>query len=337
MGLKKVGISLAQRTASFVKATGKTSVLQMPKSVNVCQANNLHFASKPVVDTVMIGNKSSIVQQKFVETPRIQSKLCYEDDRIFGFDGNILGLNYRNEIRDRILSRAGLNDQSFVLQIIDDLSGQKTQLAKNSKYYNLGVAKLNKKTQQHVYICENLKDMPDFNGLRGKTPLSARGKGLDFRLKKIKESGINTIIDLRAKSECSSIARDSLNKLKLNYVNFPVGDLNWTSASLDDITRYIQAVQKGDFYVGCANGQARTDLAVAINYVLNPLSENLPKFYYGSASSSRVSVKDNLTSILKLVDEKPDIIKTWGWKSYDDFKCNVSKRLDNIIQSLSHK
>ena len=131
------------------------------------------------------------------------------------------------------------------------------------------------------------------------------------------------------------MAKQALKDLELNYVNFPIEDCHWTTSSLEDITRFLHATRSGDFYVGCANGQARTDLAVAINYILNPDSKTLPKLYFGSTSATRISIKENFNDILKVIDKKPDIISDWGWNNYPEFKQEVTKRLEKLVLSLS--
>lgn len=313
--------------AKYVKACGKKSVLET-KKIDPAYFKGLHLPQKPACDTVQFSSKAG----KVVETA---SKYSYIDDGIYAYEVNPAGSVLRNEIRERILSQAGLNDKNFMLKKMDNIGNRTPQLIENSKYYELGVAKLNQKNKEYVYICENLKDMPDMNGLRGKTPLSSKGKGLKYRLNKIKESGVKTVIDLRSKGECSPNAKQVLKDLEMNYVNFPIEDCQWPLSSLDDITKYLQTVRKGDFYVGCANGQARTDMAVSINYLLNPEAKSLPELYYGTMNSSRISIKDNFNEILKAVKEKPDIVKDWGWKDYTEFEKEVAVRLQKLVSSLS--
>ena len=60
MGLEKIGMSLAQRTASWVKAAGKTSIL--PKPINSTQLQGLRYAPNLACDTVSFGIAS--VQNK---------------------------------------------------------------------------------------------------------------------------------------------------------------------------------------------------------------------------------------------------------------------------------
>ena len=120
----------------------------------------------------------------------------------------------------------------------------------------------------------------------------------------------------------------------IQYLNFPVEDEEWTKESLNDITAFIKMINAGDFYVGCANGEARTDIAVSINYVFNPEAKVRPELFFGTQSSSRVSVKKNLSMILALISENKEIIKDWGWDNYDDFSKSVNNRYSDLLFSI---
>ena len=182
-----------------------------------------------------------------------------------------------------------------------------------------------------------MKQAPDNNGVRGKTPLSGNIKALRWKLKKAQEAGIERVIDLRADGECSSSARRLLDEMGIEYVNFPIDDEQWSLSSLNSITEYIKTINKGDFYVGCANGQARTDIAIAINYVFNPKAKNIPYLYYGSDSSTRVSVKRNLSMIFDLIKNNKDIVIEWGWDNYMSFDTEFHRRFQCLIASLKNR
>ena len=151
----------------------------------------------------------------------------------------------------------------------------------------------------------------------------------------MKNGGIRTIVDFRAKGECNAVALKILKELGMEYVNFPIEDAHWDLDTVKAIGEYISAVNKGDFFAGCANGQARTDLGMAINYMFNPRAENVPQFYYGSESSTRVSVKSNIQQILKVVQESPQLLENWGWNSYDAFLDEFNKRFEMLTNSIA--
>ena len=66
MGLEKIGMTLAERTASWVKAAGKTSVLQT-KPINSTQLKGLRFAPNLACDTVQLSN-TSYLSESFVKS-----------------------------------------------------------------------------------------------------------------------------------------------------------------------------------------------------------------------------------------------------------------------------
>lgn len=289
--------------------------------------------------------------QKTQKNPEIETTLKQdesikwseiEDDGICGYDFGIYGsegssgADIRADMREHILSQSRLTDENLVVKSIDATTPNAPQLNEGSKYYSLGEARLNARTNEYVHICENLKDMPDLNGVRGKTPLAGKNaKGLKFRLSKIHDSGIETIIDLRSSGECSQKALDTISEAEMKYINIPIEDGNWSVESLDMIADYIKVINQGDYYVGCANGQARTDLAVGMNYVLNPSAKQIPQLYYGSASSSRVSVKNNIGQIMDLVKDNPGVVQNWGWNNYSEFMTTATSKLEKLIATLA--
>lgn len=259
-----------------------------------------------------------------------------DNENITGIDGYLTGIEIREDMRERIFEASRLADANLQIKSLD--TEGKNQLLPNSKYYSLGEPRFNTKTQKYVYICESLKDMPDNNGLRSKTPLTGKNElGLKFKLRKIKEAGILTIIDIRTKGECSKRAKALLEETELRYINFPVEDMSWDEDDLKNITKFIKTINEGDFLVGCANGQARTDLAVAINYILNPKAKNVPVLYFGTVSSSRVSIKQNMSKIFDIIRKNPSVVEEWGWKNYEIFKTASYNKLALLIKNLSGK
>lgn len=262
-------------------------------------------------------------------TGYVYPDLNYDDDRVIAIDPSYI--DAREDIRTNIQMSSGLSDEA--LQVVNLDRNVESQLPYTSKYFHLGELRPNLRDGRKVFICENLKEMPDKNGVRGKTPLSGKNNALKWRLSKIKDVGITTIIDLRAEGECSNRAKTLMSELGLKYLNFPVEDENWTEDSLYQITDYINAVNEGDFYVGCANGESRTDTAVAINYLFNPQAKNVPVFYFGNPSSTRVSAKQNVIKIINLISKNSDIIYDWGWKDYSQFWDTYSKRYNKIFNN----
>ena len=259
----------------------------------------------------------------------LNSSAFSEDTYVLGFDG--YGNFERNNIRIRQENQYGLRDVE--LEVKNNDIALDEQLSPKSKYRILGQKVLNKSTNQKSFIFENLRDVPDGNGLRAKNPLNGGGKKIKYiksHLEKLKQAGIKTIIDFRAENVCSAKAINMAKEMGFEYIRFTIDD-KWDVQSLNDIKKYIDAVNKGDYIAGCANGQARTDLAMAINYIFNPKAKSKPDFYYGSVSrASRVSIRENIQKILSIAIENENIIKNFGWADMKSFIEETSKRFQYL-------
>ncbi len=280
-------------------------------------------------------NKTNTTSYKKVNNQTSAKKDIYfkEDHswRTLGYEISPNGKYLRDLIRAELELNATLRDNE--LQTKPIAPSIKPQLSIDSKYYMLGLP-VKYKDGKIMNICTNLKDTPDFNGLRGKTPLSGKKQAVNWRVKAIKKAGIKSVIDLRTTGECSKAALEALNNNGLTYINFPVEDMSWEAKSLNSITSFINTVNQGDYYVGCANGEARTDLAIAINYLLNPKAKNYPRFYFAKANTRGVVIKNNIRQILNLITENPQIVKDWGYNSYEDFKEKFSKKIKIMTKDL---
>jgi len=330
----------------FADKTAKAATLKRAKQNYKMTSDSLQNAQKASetasVNASVVENNSKNIANLAAETESEIKNICksfinideavsgtnysyseYTDDRVFGYDFSDSAS--RNECRTHMDMNAGMADDQIKVVSLDE--GITQQLSNESKYSELGRPRVNKRDGKSVFICENLKDAPDMNGVRGKTPLAGKKGVVNWKLREAKKSGIKTVIDLRAEGECSSAAREVLKQQDLKYVNFPVEDSAWTKESLPKISEFISAINEGDFYVGCANGESRTDLAIALNYVFNPNAKSVPNLYFGTATSSRVSIKMNIKQILELVKANNDIVKDWGWESYSDFCFGSRKKI----------
>ena len=124
----------------------------------------------------------------------------------------------------------------------------------------------------------------DSNSVRGVT----LAKQKTSILKELKECGIDTIIDLRSEGgkdskyaqDCADNGLEYMNfKLKLNMPIFNA-PLN-SKLSLEDrakqnrefiegLPKFFEKMNNGKYYMACLLGLHRTDLAVTMNYLLNP-------------------------------------------------------------------
>ena len=104
-------------------------------------------------------------------------------------------------------------------------------------------------------------------GVRGRT---MSGRGNNWLLEKVRDAGVKVIIDLRTADH--TCRYDSIvAETGLEYHNVPIDskntDVHQIIASLPLLFRLMD---KGCFYISCAMGRHRTDIAIAIYYVMHP-------------------------------------------------------------------
>ena len=113
-------------------------------------------------------------------------------------------------------------------------------------------------------------------GARGQT-LSAPKKR--WLLTKIKSAGIDTIIDLRAGDHSSSFI-DACRDAGLKYFHFPVDRFRTPDAVIiSNLPLFIETINNGGFYLACALGLHRTDIALSLYYLFNPEAQEPPVLY----------------------------------------------------------
>lgn len=252
----------------------------------------------------------------------------------FGFDGYDLS-DEKNRIRYRLLS--GTREGDILMK--EDTSTVIIPI-QNEQYKPLEKTFLNKKGNR-VNPFTNIEDAPDLNGIRGKTPLSkASKKGIEKRLDCIKECGITSIIDLRDKKICKQETIDLVAQNGLNYFNLPIeriSDGKCDIGFLDTITQFFDIINKGNFFIGCANGESRTDLALGINFVCNKEAKNVPVLKWLHTGNNDMNLKNNIKIINKIISKQPDYVKNWGWQDYEEYEKESMERLKNVYRFNKRK
>ena len=103
-------------------------------------------------------------------------------------------------------------------------------------------------------------------GVRGRT---MSGRGSNWLLEKAREAGVKVIIDLRAADHTDRYDRN-VTEAGLEYHNIPIDsrntDVHQIIASLPQL---FKLMDRGDFYMACAMGRHRTDIAIALYYVFH--------------------------------------------------------------------
>ena len=109
---------------------------------------------------------------------------------------------------------------------------------------------------------------PVFNsGVRGRTLSAASNNWL---LPKIKEAGISTIIDLRTADHTDRF-KDKVTSIGLEYKHIAIDSKNTDPREIiDSLPSFFEWLDKGNFYIACAMGLHRTDIALSIYYVFHP-------------------------------------------------------------------
>lgn len=130
----------------------------------------------------------------------------------------------------------------------------------------------------------------DSNSIRGVT-LANQKTSL---LTELKECGIRTIVDLRAEGGDDSKYAETCRENGLDYVNFklkinmPIFNLPLSSklstierqqeidAFIKRLPDFFKIMDEGKYYMACLLGLHRTDLAVVLNYLVNPNEPKTP-------------------------------------------------------------
>ena len=164
----------------------------------------------------------------------------------------------------------------------------------------------------------NFHALPN-NSARGEVLSSKRNR---FFLKELKKLKIDTIIDLREKYSSSSFP-ELCAEHNLNYFNIPIDSHNIPDKKiLDKLPEFFKIMNKGGYYIACAQGLHRTDIAMSIDYVFNPREKAVP-ILYGHYRNNEFKFEDiarRLHSLRKNMSKQ--YLKKLGWDEefYEEFQ-----------------
>ena len=103
-----------------------------------------------------------------------------------------------------------------------------------------------------------------YGGFRGRTLSSSRQM---YAWKEMMESGINQVIDLRA-DYSSDFYHELCVRSGIIYFHYPVAyDSESIRQMVDDFPMLCSMIDKGRFYIACAQGLHRTDIALCLYWV----------------------------------------------------------------------
>lgn len=105
---------------------------------------------------------------------------------------------------------------------------------------------------------------PTYGGVRGRT-LSSHSNLYAWPI--IKEAGVKTIIDLR--NDCMSQRMIGLcEENGMEYFYYPVDNrIDMIENMVEMFSEFCKRIDRGDFYVACALGLHRTDIALCTYWV----------------------------------------------------------------------
>lgn len=104
-------------------------------------------------------------------------------------------------------------------------------------------------------------------GVRGRT---MSGRGSNWLLAKVREAGVKVIIDLRAADHTDRYDRNTA-EAGLEYYSLPIDSKNTdVHQIIGSLPLLFELMDKGYFYIACAMGRHRTDIAIALYYVMHP-------------------------------------------------------------------
>ena len=152
-------------------------------------------------------------------------------------------------------------------------------------------------------------------GVRGETLSASRNTKF---IPIVKASGIDTVIDLRT-TDCTAAFKDKCHKFGLRYFHIPIDKTQVSDREiLDNLPTLFRLIDRGKFYIACAQGKHRTDIALAIHYVFNP-KQKIPPYMSGHTKNNITDMEDinrRLNSLYKAMT--PEDRFRLGWpKDYD--------------------
>lgn len=190
---------------------------------------------------------------------------------------------------------------------------------------NLNISRLNKLGIPNLALTTN-------DGLRGESLSSKKNRKF---LKEVHENGVTTIIDLRDKYTSTSFP-ELCEQNNLEYFNIPIDSSSVSDRKIiDNLPLLFELIDRGHFYIACAQGLHRTDIALSLNYVFNPKCSE-PPYLLGHFRNDDFKYEDiarRLNSIKKSLT--PEDLEKMGWDdSFEEEFHNRKKYLSDYNKSL---
>lgn len=168
-------------------------------------------------------------------------------------------------------------------------------------------------------------------GFRGATLSAPKRRRL---LTEIKQFGIHTYADLRAgdHSDCFPLACEEAG---LAYVHLPTDKFRTPNAVIiSNLFILAGIIAEGGFYISCALGLHRTDMALSLHYLFNPRI-NEPPILCAPLDDGRLRYRDifgRAASVYRELSEKDKVRLGWG----DSFESEYINR-KNILKEFQER
>lgn len=104
-------------------------------------------------------------------------------------------------------------------------------------------------------------------GVRGRT---MSGRGNNWLLRKVRDAGVKVVIDLRT-ADHTDRYEHNVEEAGLEYHNIPIDSKATDARQIIALFPLLfQLLDNGNFFMACAMGRHRTDIALALYYVFHP-------------------------------------------------------------------
>ena len=167
-------------------------------------------------------------------------------------------------------------------------------------------------------------------GVRGRT---MSGRGSNWLLAKVRDAGVKTIIDLRTADHTDRYDRN-VAEAGLEYHSLPIDSKNTgVHQIIASLPLLFELMDKGGFYIACAMGRHRTDIAIALYYVMHPSVpfDEVPEMKgHRNVEKKQFRCDDiaaRLNSIIKVIT--PDELATLGLPA--DYEAEFLRRKKRLF------
>ncbi len=177
-------------------------------------------------------------------------------------------------------------------------------------------------------ISTNIPDIAAvYGGVRGRT-MSSRHQNYAWPI--ICEAGIRTIIDLREDNPQSKM-QEKCKLYDMNYFHYPVDtECKSLESMVDLLPDLCYHIDKGNFYIACAMGLHRTDIALCTYWVFHAAEKGIEppqiKGYNATSGHNTSKIMRILNGIYSFISERT---------GQEPMSMQEFKRRKNIINSMS--